>query len=77
MMLRGKKDERVGQRWKRGILAIIFLSGAFFVTMIAVHPFGSSPWLWAFALTVYMPFVLVGAGVLKFLILLGKRALRL
>jgi hypothetical protein len=42
--------------------------------MIAVHPYGSSPWLWAFALTVYMPFVLVGAAVFKYLVLLWRSA---
>jgi hypothetical protein len=75
-MRREGTNPRVGRRWKIAILAVIVLLGAFFVLMMAVRPNGSSPWLWAFALTIYAPFVLIGAAVLKYLVLLARRARR-
>ena len=56
-------------------MAIVVL-GVIFAAMILVRPFGSPGWLWGFALLLYMPFVLVGAAVLKYLVLLTGRLRR-
>ncbi len=68
-------SERIGQKWKRGILAVILVIGAALAAMIAFHPFGS-PWLWGFAFVLYIPFVLVGAAMLKYMVLLTQRLRR-
>jgi uncharacterized membrane protein len=70
------KSRKVGLKWVYGILAVILILGVFFAAMIAVRPYGTSGWVWAAALTVYVPFVFVGAGTLKYLVLLAQRLFR-
>jgi hypothetical protein len=70
------KSKEVRRTWTYGVLAAILVIGCFFATMIAVRPYGSSGWMWAAALTIYVPFVLVGASVLRYLLLIARRLFR-
>jgi len=54
-------------------LAIIVVLGAVFASLAFIHPFGSPPWLWGFALLFYMPFVLLGAALVKFAVIQVRR----
>jgi hypothetical protein len=73
--MRRARSREVGLKWRYGILAAILILGIFFAAMIAVRPYGSSGWLWAVALTVYIPFIMVGAAILKYLLLMVQRLL--
>ena len=72
-MLGLRKSEAIGRKWRIGILTVIGVAGALFLTFAFAPPAGSTGWLWGFALLFYIPFVLVGAGVLKWVVLVGQR----
>ena len=72
-MIRLDRNPSHGKAWRRAILAAIALLAVFFSVMIVIRPFGSSGWLWAFALLLYVPFVLAGAAVLKYVILSAQQ----
>jgi hypothetical protein len=67
------RSEAVGRKWWIGISAVLVALGAFFTSMIFLRPLGSSGWLWGFALLLYMPFVLIGAAILKYLVIAARR----
>ena len=72
-MLGLQRSEAVGRKWRPGILMAIATLGALFVILTFAPPLGSSGWVWGFALLLYIPFVLVGAAMLKYAIPIGQR----
>jgi hypothetical protein len=70
------KSDSVGRKWLLGVGAVLVVLGVFFAAMILVRPFGSPGWLWGFALLLYMPFVLVGAAIPKYVVLITGRLRR-
>ncbi len=68
-----KRNDAIDRKWTRGIAAAILLLGLLLSAMIVVRPYGSPGWVWAFALLVYMPFVLVGTALFKWIVLLVRR----
>ena len=71
-----QRNEAVGRKWRLGISVAIVTLGALFVILILAPPPGSTGWVWGFALLLYVPFVLVGAAMLKYMILIGQRIRR-
>ena len=63
--------------FKRGFLALVVALGVVITAMIVVHPVGE-PWMWAVALVVYIPMLLVVVSVGLYIIkvALGRRRSR-
>ena len=76
-MLGLQRSEAVGRKWRFGISVAIVMLGALFVILTFAPPPGSTGWVWGFALLLYIPFVLVGAAMLKYMILIGQRIRRI
>jgi len=75
-MLRSPHSHAVGQKWRIGISVAILALGGLFATLAISPPAGSTGWVWGFALLIYIPFVLAGAAILKYVVLVIRRAWR-
>ncbi len=62
-----EQRKRVGAVWFRSIIVAIVVVGAFLVVMLMTQPANS--WGWSMMLVIYIPFIVFGAGVLKFLLI--------
>ncbi|MFL5297370.1 MAG: hypothetical protein ACJ798_13395 [Phenylobacterium sp.] len=67
-------SEAVARKWKLGILAAIVVFGALIIAMAFVQR--DLAWAWALLLLLYIPAILIAAAVLKYFVILAKRAFR-
>ena len=65
-----ERSEKVGRKWRLGILAAIMGLGAVFATMMFVQPAHSVTW--AVLLVLYVPVVLIVAALLKWAVITAR-----
>jgi hypothetical protein len=75
-MRRSPQSHAVGQKWRIGIAVAIIALGGLFLTLAIAPPTGSTGWVWGFALLIYIPIVLFGAAMLKYVVLIVRHAWR-